>query len=56
MEEATHFTDEESAQGTHGQAETRTEVFRFPATGTPLCVCVCVQANGVLAALTCCSK
>lgn len=39
MEEATHFTDEESTQGTHGHTETGTEVFRLPATGTPVCVC-----------------
>lgn len=43
MEEPTHFTDEESGlpdtQGIHGQAETRIEMFRLPATGRPLCVC-----------------
>lgn len=41
-EEATHFTNEESSlpstQGIQGQAETRIEVFRRPATGVPLCV------------------
>lgn len=47
MEEPTHFTDEENGlpdtQGIHGQAETRIEMFRLPATGRPLCVCSVVQ-------------